>query len=288
MHILVIGGTGLIGSNIVLNAENVGHQVSSTWHTNDDSSADYRLDKTDTQDVTNLIDELRPDAVIDTAAFHDVDACEAQRDKAWSVNAAGTRNIAAATAAVDAHYVFLSTDYVFPGDGDDSPYNPEDPVAPANYYARTKLAGEQAARIPENWTVLRTSVVYGTERENFATWALSEFKTGNELTIVDDQISSPTYAPDIARASIQVVEQEITGTNHAAGPVSLSRDEFTRRLAEVYKYDSDRISPISTEDFGQTAPRPADSSLDSTGLYELLDWRFKTPADAFREMATAE
>ena len=285
MHILVIGGTGLIGSNIVRNAETAGHRVSSTWHTNDDGSAEYRLDKTDTQDVTDLIDELRPDAVIDTAAFHDVDACESQRDEAWSVNAAGTRNVAAATAAVDAHYVFLSTDYVFPGDGAGSPYEPEDPVAPANYYARTKLAGEQAARIPENWTVLRTSVVYGTERENFVTWALSELDAGNELTIVDDQISSPTYAPDVARASVHVAERGVTGTHHAAGPVSVSRYEFTRRLAEVYGYETDRISPISTEAFGQTAPRPTDSTLDSTGLYELLEWRFETPRDAFAEMA---
>jgi dTDP-4-dehydrorhamnose reductase len=77
----------------------------------------------------------------------------------------------------------------------------------------------------------------------------------------------------------------VTGTHHAAGPVSVSRYEFTRRLAEVYGYETDCISPISTEAFGQTAPRPADSSLDSTGLYELLDWRFKTPRDAFGEMA---
>lgn len=284
MELVVIGGSGLVGSNIVEHASNSGITVHATHQGTETDHTDSQLDKTDPEQTASLIENESPDVVIDTAAFHAVDDCETDRERAWGVNAAGTRNAAVAADNVDAHYIYLSTDYVFAGDPAETPYTEDDPVVPLNYYARTKYAGEQAAQIADNATVLRPSVIYGLASSNFVTWALGELQDGNRLDIVDDQVSTPTYAPDLAQACLDVADHELTGVYHAAGPESLSRFEFTVTLAEVSGYDPHLISPITTEELGQEAPRPADSSLDSTALYDAIDDEFQRPKQAFEKI----
>jgi dTDP-4-dehydrorhamnose reductase len=287
MHVLVVGGTGLVGSHVVNHAIDRNHKLSWTYLTDEAEGVDthsYRLDKTDPDAVNALFAELNPDAVVDAAAFADVNACETDRDRAWTVNVTGTRHVAAAAASAGAHYLTFSTDYVFPGDPTAAPYTVDDPVAPPNYYGVTKFASEGAARIADEWTVLRTSVVYGDGSANFVTWVRSELEAGNEVCIVDDQASTPTYAPDLAQAAVAVVEEDVAGLYHATGPTSLSRYAFTQRLAEVYNYDVGLVTPIATAELGQAAPRPADGSLDSTPLYEYLGWTFRAPREAFEAM----
>lgn len=284
MELLVIGGSGLVGSNIVEVASNTDTDVYATYHTSPTNQTERQLDKTDTERTAAVIREIEPDIVVDTAAFHAVDECEKKRKRAWDVNAAGTRNVAVAADEHDAHYIYLSTDYVFSGDIADAPYSETDPVSPLNYYARTKYAGEQAAQIADTVTILRPSVIYGINTENFVTWALSELEDGNELDIVDDQVSNPTYAPDLAEACMEIADRKLTGVYHAAGPESLSRYEFTTTLAKVCGYDPDLVSPISTEELGQKAPRPRDSSLDSSSLYATIDHDFCRPNQAFEKI----
>jgi dTDP-4-dehydrorhamnose reductase len=291
MRTLVIGATGLVGTNTTRYADERGHDVVGTFRTEPDESDKHsgrQLDKENEDAVVELLTETEPDAVIDTAAFHDVDACESERDKAWRVNAQGTRNVVSAADEIGAQYVFISTDYVFAGNPEETPYVEDDAVSPVDYYAQTKYAGEQAAKIADDCTVLRPSVIYGLAKPNFVTWALSELRDGESIGIVDDQISTPTYAPDLARACVEVVENDVTGVYHSAGTVSLSRYEFTLRLAEVYGYDTDLVDPITTEELGQEAPRPTDGSLDSSRLYDKLGWKFNAPKDAFAEMKESE
>jgi len=247
-------------------------------------NTEIQLDKTDHERTAAVVRDIEPDVVVDTAAFHAVDDCETDRSRAWQVNATGTRNAAVAADETGAHFVYLSTDYVFPGDPSETPYSEDDPVSPLNYYAETKYAGERAARIADDVTILRTSVVYGLANENFITWALSELEAGNEIQIVDDQVSTTTYAPDLARACLEITGGCHTGLYHAAVPVAQSRFGFTRKLADVWGYDPELVTPITTEEFGQDAPRPTDGSLDSTSLYETIDYRFREPATAFEEI----
>lgn len=285
MRILVIGGSGLVGSNLVEECERRGHTVFGTYRTSDDGDLDYQLDKTDEEATRNLVCELDPDTVVDTAAFHAVDDCENDRALAWRVNAAGTRNVATAVNDMETHLVYLSTDYVFPGRPSETPYVEDDPVAPLNYYARSKYAGEQATRIADQYTVLRPSVIYGLANGNFAAWALSELEAGEEIGIVNDQTSRPTYAPDLASAILDVAENDLTGLYHATGPESVSRYEFTRALAEIFGHDRDLVNPITSEELGQEAPRPRDSSLDSSALYNAVTTTFDPPTSAFERMA---
>lgn len=284
MDILVIGGSGLVGSNIVEKAHNLDANVTATYHQNPVEHTDIELDKMDSESTRNVITDVDPDLIVDTAAFHDVDACETKRDQAWTVNATGTRNVATSANEVNAHLVYLSTDYVFPGDPDEAPYTESDPVAPLNYYAETKYAAEQAAKIADQSTVLRPSVIYGLASDNFTTWVLGELRDGEEVGIVDDQTSAPTYASDLAHTCLEVFQQNLTGLYHATGPSSVSRYAFTETLAEVYGFDTDLVQPISTEELGQEAPRPEDSTLDSTRLYDSIDYAFKSPEDAFADM----
>jgi dTDP-4-dehydrorhamnose reductase len=284
MRILVIGGSGLVGSNVVTLADAGAADVYATYRETAVDHAGIELDKTDEERTATIVSEVNPDLIVDTAAFHAVDECETERDRAWSVNAAGTRNVAVAANATDAHLVYLSTDYVFPGNSREAPYVEADSVSPVNYYAETKYAAEQAAKIANKATILRPSVIYGLASGNFVTWALGELAADNELTIVEDQISTPTYAPDIAEACLRVYRRGLTGLYHATGPQSINRYEFTKLLAEVYGFDVELVKPISTEEFGQEAPRPENSSLDSSRLYESISYEFETPREAFSEM----
>ena len=284
MRVLVIGGSGLVGTNIASIASDADADVYATYRESSVDHADIELDKTNAGRTQTVVQEVDPDLIVDTAAFHAVDDCETERDQAWSVNATGTRNAAVAANDTNAHFVYLSTDYVFPGNPAETPYVESDFVNPLNYYAETKYAAEQAAKIADRATILRPSVIYGLVSGNFVTWALGELEGGNELTIVNDQTSAPTYAPDLAEACLKVFKRELTGLYHATGPQSINRYEFTRVLAEEFDFNTELVDPISTEEFGQEAPRPEDSTLDSSCLYEAINYDFKSPREAFVEM----
>ena len=282
MRVFVIGGSGLVGMNVVEHCTERGCEVRGTHRTDPSGPANRQLDKTSFKRVTAAIEQFDPDVVVDTAAFHAVDDCETERELAWDVNASGTRNAAVASDRVGAQFVYLSTDYVFSGTPSEAPYSESDPVSPCNYYAKTKYAGEQAARIADRATVLRPSVIYGLSSDNFLTWTLEKLEAGTQIDIVDDQVSRPTYAPDIARAVVEVAAGGHTGVFHATGPESVSRYDFTLTIAEACGYDPTLVSPTTTEELGQIATRPADSSLDSTRLYETLDETFRSPRQALK------
>ena len=286
MKILVIGGTGLIGTHVVDAAIQRGHEVSWTYFSSDikDISHAHQLDKTEVDAVNHLINKIKPDAVIDSAAFVDVDACEMERERTWAVNVSGSRNVAVASNKVGAHLLTFSTDYVFRGDPESAPYEPQDPINPQNYYGVTKYAAEGAARIVKECTILRTSVVYSVAPANFVMWALSELEMGHEISIVNDQVSTPTFATDLALASIEILERRLKGIFHAAGPKSMSRYAFTRLLADTFGYNPMLVRPISTAELKQNASRPPDGSLDSVALYDRLGWPFSGPQEAFFAM----
>lgn len=286
VEVLVVGASGLVGQNIVAECRTRDIAVTGTHHDTPLTSPidTDRLDKTNRDAVDEYVRSVDPDIVVDTSAFHDVDACETQRQRAWAVNAAGTSHVAEVADLIGAHLLYLSTDYVFRGDPDRAPYTESDGVSPVNFYARTKYAGEQASMITDAHTVVRTSVVYGSERANFVTWALEKLEADNEVKIVDDQISTPTYAPDLARACVDLAADGHTGLYHAAGPKSSSRYQFTRTLATTFDIDTDLVTRISTAELGQDAVRPSDSSLDSTQLYDDIGWEIAPPTRAFERL----
>ena len=221
------------------------------------------LDTTSTDDVDRVLDEARPDAVVHAGAFTNVDGAEKDRDLAWASNVEATGTLARACAARAIRLVYLSTEYVF--DGTAGPYRESDPVNPLGWYAKTKEAGEQAVMAAGgSWAIARTTVVYGYARHvraNFVLWLVGKLRAGERVSIVEDQVGSPTLAENLAEMVIALAHGRENGVFNTAGADVLSRLDFSRRVAETFDLDAGLVDPTTTASLGQAAPRPLRAGL---------------------------
>jgi dTDP-4-dehydrorhamnose reductase len=264
--LLVVGGSGLVGGKVCA-AGRTSYEVVGT-HRGTPAKIDgvrfVEVHKERVEGGMDLIRKLKPAAVIDTAALHNVDRCEVERDLAWQVNAGSTGALARVAQDVGARYLFVSTDFVF--DGMKGRYREEDVPRPVNYYGETKLAGERAvlAASPDH-LIVRPSVVFGWDdtRLNFATWILSSIKEGKSVNVATDWIGSPTFADGLAAGMLRLLKVPNGGVYHLAGPKALSRHEFAVRLAKAFGLDPTAAKPVPSADLKLKAPRPRDSSLSS-------------------------
>jgi dTDP-4-dehydrorhamnose reductase len=254
MRLLVTGAAGMLGTDVVACA--AGHDVIAL--------ARAELDITDADAVRAAVRDVRPEAIVNCAAWTDVDGAEANEDAATRINGDGAGHVAAAAAEAGAHVVHVSTDYVFPGDAS-TPYAEADPIGPRTAYGRSKLAGEiaVAAAAPDAHAIVRTAWVFGPHGKNFVDTMLSLAATRDELTVVDDQVGCPTYTGHLAQALIQIAERRTHGMLHVAGGgactwFELARAAFERAGIKV------EVHPCTTADFPRPAPRPAYSVLGST------------------------
>jgi len=264
--LLVIGGSGLVGGKVAALASKTFHVVATHRGTPAKIlGVDFvELHKERIEDGTALIRKTKPAAVVDTAALHNVDKCEEERDLAWQVNAGATGALARAATDLGARYLFISTDFVF--DGAKGQYREQDVARPVNYYGETKLAGEHAvlAATSDN-LVVRPSVVYGWDdtRLNFATWVLTSVREAKPINVVTDWIGSPTLADSLAAGILQLLTVPDGGVYHIAGTDAMSRYDFAVRLAKAFGLDASHIKPTRSADLKMKAPRPPDSSLSS-------------------------
>lgn len=249
------------------------------------------LDITDADSVKRVLSEVRPDALIHCAAWTAVDLAEDEdkRDKVYKVNADGTRNIAEACRNLGCKMVYLSTDYVFDGTGT-VPWKPDcKEYKPLNVYGKTKLEGELAvSQLLDKYFIVRIAWVFGKNGKNFIRTMLNIGKTHDRLTVVNDQIGTPTYTFDLARLLVDMIETEKYGYYHATnegGYISWYEfaEEIFRQAAALGhpEYDRDHLTvvPVTTEEYGLSkAARPFNSRLDKSKLAEngftpLPDWR---------------
>jgi dTDP-4-dehydrorhamnose reductase len=259
MRILVTGAGGQLGADVVeLLAADPAMESIAADHT--------ALRVEDREAVRAVFSSAGPDVVIHCAALTDVDRCELEPGLAGAVNAQGTANVAEAAAAVGAHVVYVSTDYVFDGEGR-RPYVETDPTNPVSVYGATKLAGERAC--PPGATVVRTSWLSGAHGANFVTTVLRLAEQPGELRFVDDQTGSPTHTADLARALVALALDRRPGCFHVANGGGTSRFALAREILAQSGGDPGRVSPIPTAELAPPRPavRPAYSVLD-TAAYE--------------------
>lgn len=231
-----------------------------------------QLDITDSDAVERVITETHPDAVVHCAAWTDVDGAEdpENKDKVYAINVTGTENIAKACKKVDAKMIYISTDYVFNGQGE-KPWTVDDVPDPLNYYGETKLAGETAVKqILEKYYIVRTSWVFGANGKNFVKTMLKLAETHDEIRVVNDQFGLPTYTPDLAELLVEMVKSDKYGTYHATNSGDyISWYDFAKEIFKVAGKDV-KVMPITTAEYGMTkAKRPCNSRLETVQISDL-------------------
>ncbi|MDO8886354.1 MAG: dTDP-4-dehydrorhamnose reductase [Candidatus Oleimmundimicrobium sp.] len=277
------GAKGMFGSDLVkvlslpacLSVDTAGRQGSEHDVT---GLSHQELDVTNKRDVDICINDNKPDVVIHAAAYTDVDGCESNRELAFLVNAEGTKNVASACRAMDSAMVYISTDYVFDG-AKDIPHTEEDKPNPINIYGESKLAGENYVKsILDKYYIVRTSWLFGKNGKNFVETILRLAQEKNELKVVNDQVGSPTYTLDLARAIKALLTKPSFGYYHISNQGSCSWYDFAREILGLSGLNDIKVIPVSTEEIKRLANRPKYSVLncqkfmDESG-YNLRNWQ---------------
>jgi len=292
MKIFVTGASGQLGHDVVNNATVRGHKVygsdiqpiySGVADGSAAASVPYvQLDITDRDAVMAVIEEIRPDAIIHCAAWTAVDAAEDDEniEKVDQINHLGTQYIAEAAKSIDCKMLYLSTDYVFDGQGN-RPWKPDDKCySPLNIYGQSKLDGELAlSSILDKYFVVRTAWVFGKCGSNFIKTMINLGKNHDFVRVVDDQIGTPTYTIDLARLLVDMIETDKYGYYHATNEGGyISWYDFCVEFYKQYGLNT-KVIPVSTEEYGLSkAARPHNSRLDKSKLVDagftpLPDWK---------------
>jgi dTDP-4-dehydrorhamnose reductase len=255
MRLLITGAAGMLGRDVAAAAARSGHEVVAL--------ARAELDITDRAAVRAAIAEAAPDAVVNCAAWTDVDGAEADEAAATRINGDGAGILAAESAAAGAFLVHVSSDYVFDGQGQ-APYREDSPTAPLGAYGRSKLAGEQAvAAARGEHAIVRSAWLFGVAGRNFVDTMLKLGADRDELRVVDDQHGCPTFTGHLADALVAIAEQRPAGILHVAGAGACTWFELARATFEETSTPV-RVEPCTTAEFPRPAPRPAYSVLGST------------------------
>jgi dTDP-4-dehydrorhamnose reductase len=257
MRVLITGADG-----------QVGRELQRAFASHDVTAASRSvLDVSERAAVLAAIATLAPDAIVHAAAYTAVDACETDVDRAFGVNALGTRHVAEGAERVGAHLVYLSTDYVFDGTKP-TPYDEWDAPNPQSVYGRSKYAGEQELTGLADATTVRIAWAFGVHGHNIVKTILRLAAEHETLRFVDDQRGRPTAAADVAQAIARLVAERRPGLFHATNEGEVSWFEFARAVMESAGLDPGRVEPVATADLQppRPAPRPANSVLDDVAL----------------------
>lgn len=268
LKFMVTGVNGQLGHDVVLKLKELNIDVVAPGRD--------KFDLTNREQIQKYIFKEKPDVIIHCAAYTAVDKAEDQKDACYLVNVEGTRFIAETAKQANAKLVYISTDYVFDGLGEE-PHSEDEETKPVNYYGYTKEQGEKIVReILDNYFIVRTSWVYGSNGNNFVKTMLKLGETRNEISVVSDQIGAPTYSKDLAEFIMNLVKTNQYGIYHGVNEGYCSWYEFAKAIFEKARIEI-KINPITTEDYPTKAKRPLNSRLlkdntDKIGIKRLPHW----------------
>lgn len=274
MKVLVTGYNGQLGYDV----------VKKLWELDIDSKGvDVEdFDLINKEEVQDYIRQYNPDVVVHCAAYTAVDKAEDEKELCYAVNVSGTEYIAEVCKELDAKMVYISTDYVFDGEGEE-PFEVDSPVGAKNQYGLTKYQGElEVQKYLDKYFIVRVSWVFGINGNNFIKTMLRLGKEREELNVIDDQVGSPTYTPDLAKLIVNMIETNKYGIYHASNEGYCSWYEFTKEIFRQAKYTT-KVNPITTDQYPTKATRPLNArmskeSLDEAGFERLPKWE-----DALRD-----
>ena len=273
MRLLVTGAAGMLGHDVCRAAERAGHEP---------LAIDLpELDIADAAAVLAFFHEQRPEAVLNCAAWTDVDGAETHSEQAHAVNATGAGNLARAAVAIETPLLHISTDYVFDGrapldaSGRKRPYLESDPTGPRSVYGQSKLAGErEGLTASPRHTVVRTAWLYGLHGRNFVDTMLRLADEREAVQVVEDQVGSPTWSGHLAPAVLGLLEREVSGLVHLTGTGAISWNGFAHEIFRQAERDC-RVEPATSAQMARPAERPAWSVLESerSEVLPMPDWR---------------
>lgn len=269
MKVLVTGCNGQLGYDVV--KELISRSVECKGVDLQD------FDITDKAQTMEYIKNYNPDAVVHCAAYTAVDRAEDDEETCYRINVIGSKNLAAACKEIDAKMLYVSTDYVYGGKGE-APFETTDKTDPKSVYGRTKLEGENAVRKHlDRYFIVRTSWVFGINGNNFVKTMLRLGAEREALTVVDDQIGSPTYTPDLARLICDLIETDKYGVYHGTNENYCSWAEFAAEIMKLGGRNCE-IKPIPSSEYPAKAERPLNSRLsklclDNAGISRLPTWQ---------------
>ena len=269
MKVLVTGTKGQLGYDVVNELEKRGHTA---------VAVDIEeMDITDAVSVERVITEAEVEAVIHCAAYTAVDAAEDNVEICRRVNAEGTENIAKVCKKLDLKMIYISTDYVFDGEGE-RPWEPDDERHPLNVYGQTKYEGELAVeKYLEKYFIVRIAWVFGVNGKNFIKTMLKFSETHEELNVVDDQVGSPTYTYDLAVLLVDMAESDKYGRYHATNEGLCTWYQFAKEIFRQAGVEV-KVNPVTSDMFPAKAKRPKNSrmskeKLDVNGFHRLPTWQ---------------
>jgi dTDP-4-dehydrorhamnose reductase len=269
LSVAVIGSSGQLGTDLVDRLKSLpGYRVIALSHN--------EIECTDETSVRKALGEIKPEVVVNCAAFVRVDECESSPDRAFSINSLGALYVARACAEIDALCGYISTDYVFAGDKM-APYTEQDRPRPINVYGTSKLSGEELVRQTcPRWFIARAAALFGktgarSKDGNFVETVLSKARNGQDLRIVRDICTSPTYTRDAAQALEKLIRDQAAGVFHIANDGGCSWFELAAKALEFVGL-SCKLEPVPASDYPMKARRPRDSRLKSTRLSPGRRW----------------
>lgn len=260
-HFMVIGASGMIGEHIVTTLNSLEQKTISTYNKTSIPFASH-LDVSNEKEVNKLIKDTNPQIIFMPAALTNVDYCETHPEEAYKINVSGVKNVVKASNSTGARLIYFSTDYIF--DGNNGPYSEEATANPISIYGLQKLEAEHyVALFAKDYLIIRTTVVYGWERQgkNFIYRLVKSLSNGQPIKAPIDQVGSPTYANNLSQIAVHLSETTLSGVINITGPSQISRYEFARKAANIFRLDENLVIPVQTESLNQSARRPKQAGL---------------------------
>ena len=264
MKILVTGSNGLLGQKLteLLEKDNAVHLIATAARPSAlpmTKGEFHLLDITDAASVDKIVDSVKPDVIINTAAMTQVDQCETQREECWKANVSAVENLVKASKRNNVHLIHVSTDFIF--DGTQELLDESAVPNPVNYYGESKLGGEKVIQESAiSWAILRTVLVFGVTRDmsrsNIVLWVKKSLEQGKTIQVVNDQWRTPTLAEDLAMGCYLAAKKKAKGIFNISGKDYLSAYDIAIRTAEFFKLDRSLIKETDSTKFTQPARRP--------------------------------
>ncbi len=284
MKILLTGCNGMLGSSLSEKLSSTNHTTLATGQTTcrlpshffHDHFIYHSLDITNSEKTSKLIHSFKPDLIIHGAAITQVDDCEYNKSFCYSVNVDGTNNLIAAAKEINARFCLISTDFVF--SGEEGPYSEPDLTGPVNYYGETKvLAEQQVMSSGLNWSIVRTILLYGKadpcKRSNFIYWVKNNLEAGVKIKVVNDQIRTPTFIPDLVEGISLIAEKGARGIFHISGNDIMTPYQMALEVADFLKLDKNLLEPVDASTFTQIGKRPQKTGFKIEKAIEELGYQ---------------